>query len=254
MLLYLFLLPLSLVVHEIGHALMAFVFKVRVNKFCIFFDPWFRLLDTGKRFKTRFCIGWIPLGAYVRFGSSDGDDNNRSVLPPDLHPLKRVMISIAGALTNLLVAYICIFAWVGSHEFKDSELSLGQQIASTNYIVGSEAKSTFSSISGYWMPQDNNISKPIEQSVKTITVKKKATSNHWRTFLWGFACLNLFLAIFNMLPIPPLDGSQTLYNLYEFVLHKPVGRGFQIIAGAIGILLILGANVTDFIRYVCNML
>lgn len=69
-----------------------------------------RLLDTEKRFKKRFCIGWIPLGAYVRFGSSDGDDNNRSVLPPDLHPLKRVMISIAGALTNLLVAYICIFS------------------------------------------------------------------------------------------------------------------------------------------------
>ena len=254
MLLYILLLPLSLVVHEIGHVLMALLFRVRVSKFCIFFDPWFRLLDTGKRFKTRFCIGWIPLGAYVRFGSSDGDDSNRSVLPPDLHPLKRVMISISGALMNLLMTYICIFAWVGSHEYNEGELSIMQQIASTNYIVESEAKSTFSSISGYWMPQINNTRKPIEQSVKTVTAKKKATSNRWRTFLWGFACLNLFLAIFNMLPIPPLDGAQTLYNIYEFVLHRPVSRGFQIIAGAIGILLILGANVADFIRYVCNML
>ena len=177
MLLYFLLLPLSLMVHEIGHVLLALLFRVRVSKFCIFFDPWFRLLDTGKRFKTRFCIGWIPLGAYVRFGSSDGDDSNRSVLPPDLHPLKRVMISISGALMNLLIAYICIFAWVGSHEFKDSELSLGQQIASTNYIVESEAKSTLSSISGYWMPQGNNLSKPIEQSAKTVTAKKKVTSN-----------------------------------------------------------------------------
>ena len=254
MLLYLLLLPPSLVVHEIGHALMALVFKVRVSKFCIFFDPWFRLLDTGNRFKTRFCIGWIPLGAYVRFGSSDGDDSNRFVLPPGLHPLKRVMISISGALMNLLIAYICIFAWVGSHEYKDGVLSFGQQVASTNYIVESEAKSTFSSISVYWMPQGNNISEPIEQSVKAVTATKKATNNRWRTFLWGFACLNLFLAIFNMLPIPPLDGTQTFYNLYEFVLHKPVSRGFQIIAGAIGALLIMGANAADFIRYVCNML
>ena len=38
MLLYLFLLPLSLVVHEIGHTLIALVFKVRVGKFCIFFN------------------------------------------------------------------------------------------------------------------------------------------------------------------------------------------------------------------------
>lgn len=151
MLLYLFLLPLSLVVHEIGHTLMALVFKVRVGKFCIFFIPWFRLLDTGKKLKTRFCIGWIPLGAYVRFGSPDGDDSNRSVLPSDLHPLKRVMISISGALMNLLIAYVCIFAWVGSHEYKEGELSFGQQVASTNYIVGCEAKSTFSSISGYWI-------------------------------------------------------------------------------------------------------
>ena len=109
MLLYLFLLPLSLVVHEFGHTLMALVFKVRVGKFCIFFIPWFRLLDT------------------------------------------RVMISISGALMNLLIAYICIFAWVGSHEYKEGELSFGQQVASTNYSVGCEAKSTFSSISGYWI-------------------------------------------------------------------------------------------------------
>ena len=52
---------------------------------------------------------------------------------------------------NLLIAYICIFAWVGSHEYKEGELNFGQQVASTNYIVGCEAKSTFSSISGYWI-------------------------------------------------------------------------------------------------------
>ena len=57
-----------------------------------------------------------------------------------------------------------------------------------------------------------------------------------------------------MLPIPPIDGAQTLYNLYEFVLHKPVSRGYQIIAGVIGFLLIIGANVADFISYVCNIL
>ena len=58
-----FLLSLSLLVmlHELGHFCMAKLFKVRVEKFYIFFNPWFSLFRF-KKGETEYGVGWVPLG------------------------------------------------------------------------------------------------------------------------------------------------------------------------------------------------
>ena len=48
-------------IHELGHFLMARVFGIRVEKFYIFFDPWFSLFKF-KRGGTEYGVGWLPLG------------------------------------------------------------------------------------------------------------------------------------------------------------------------------------------------
>ncbi len=62
-----FFMSLSLLVaiHEFGHFIMARVFKIRVEKFYIFFDPWFSILK-WKRGDTEYGLGWLPLGGYVK--------------------------------------------------------------------------------------------------------------------------------------------------------------------------------------------
>ena len=52
-------------IHELGHFLMARVFGIRVEKFYIFFDPWFSLFKF-KRGGTEYGVGWLPLGGYVK--------------------------------------------------------------------------------------------------------------------------------------------------------------------------------------------
>ena len=53
--------------HEGGHFLAAKLFKVRVEKFCLFFDPWFTLFKfKPKHSDTQYCLGWLPLGGYVK--------------------------------------------------------------------------------------------------------------------------------------------------------------------------------------------
>ena len=52
-------------IHEMGHFIMARVFKIRVEKFYIFFDPWFSLFKF-KRGNTEYGLGWLPLGGYVK--------------------------------------------------------------------------------------------------------------------------------------------------------------------------------------------
>ena len=61
------LLSLSILVilHEAGHFMFAKLFKTRVEKFYLFFDPWFSLIKF-KKGETEYGIGWVPLGGYVK--------------------------------------------------------------------------------------------------------------------------------------------------------------------------------------------
>ena len=60
-------LSLLVIIHEGGHFLFSRLFKVRVEKFYIFFDPWFSLFKfKPKNSDTEYGIGWVPLGGYVK--------------------------------------------------------------------------------------------------------------------------------------------------------------------------------------------
>ena len=61
-----FLLSLSIliVLHEFGHFIPARLFKTRVEKFYLFFNPWFSLFKF-KKGETEWGLGWLPLGGYV---------------------------------------------------------------------------------------------------------------------------------------------------------------------------------------------
>jgi len=62
-----FILSLSILVilHEMGHFFFAKLFKTRVEKFYLFFNPWFSLLKF-KKGETEYGVGWLPLGGYVK--------------------------------------------------------------------------------------------------------------------------------------------------------------------------------------------
>ena len=61
------LLSLSILVilHEFGHFAFAKLFKTRVEKFYLFFNPWFALFKV-KKGETEYGLGWLPLGGYVK--------------------------------------------------------------------------------------------------------------------------------------------------------------------------------------------
>ena len=60
-------LSLLVIIHEGGHFLFARLFKTRVEKFCLFFDPWFTLFKfKPKKSDTEYAVGWLPLGGYVK--------------------------------------------------------------------------------------------------------------------------------------------------------------------------------------------
>ena len=60
-------LSILVLIHEMGHFLAAKLFKVRVEKFYLFFNPWFTPIKfKPKNSETEYGIGWLPLGGYVK--------------------------------------------------------------------------------------------------------------------------------------------------------------------------------------------
>ena len=79
------LLSLSILVilHELGHFTFAKLFKARVQKFYLFFNPWFSLFKF-KKGETEYGIGWLPLGGYVKIAGMIDESMDREQLkkPP----------------------------------------------------------------------------------------------------------------------------------------------------------------------------
>jgi len=107
------LLSLSILVflHELGHFVFARIFKTRVEKFYIFFNPWFSLFRK-KIGETEYGIGWLPLGGYVKISGmiDESMDKEQMKKPPQPWEFRskpawqRLFIMIGGVLVNFLLA------------------------------------------------------------------------------------------------------------------------------------------------------
>lgn len=115
-------LSILVILHEFGHFAFARLFKTRVEKFYLFFDPWFSLFKT-KRGDTEYGIGWLPLGGYVKISGmiDESMDKEAMQLPPQPYEFRskkayqRLLIMTGGVLMNFIFAFIIyigvLYAW-----------------------------------------------------------------------------------------------------------------------------------------------
>ncbi|HEY4149258.1 MAG TPA: site-2 protease family protein, partial [Chitinophagaceae bacterium] len=91
------------VLHEMGHFLPAKWFKCRVEKFYLFFNPWFSLVKK-KIGETEWGLGWIPFGGYVKISGmiDESMDKEQLKLPPQPYEFRakpawqRLIIMVGG--------------------------------------------------------------------------------------------------------------------------------------------------------------
>src|SRR4026208_1225709 len=107
-----------IVLHEFGHYITAKWFKARVEKFYLFFNPWFSLWKK-KKGETEYGIGWIPLGGYVKISGmiDESMDKEAMKLPPEPYEFRskpawqRLIIMLGGVTVNVILAII-IFIFI----------------------------------------------------------------------------------------------------------------------------------------------
>ncbi|HZH94656.1 MAG TPA: site-2 protease family protein, partial [Flavisolibacter sp.] len=114
------LLALSILVilHEFGHYITAKWFGCRVEKFYLFFDPWFSIVKK-KIGETVYGIGWLPLGGYVKIAGMIDESMDKEQLKQPGQPWEfrskpawqRLIIMLGGVVMNILLAFI-IYAFI----------------------------------------------------------------------------------------------------------------------------------------------
>jgi regulator of sigma E protease len=115
-------LSILVVMHELGHFIPAKIFKCRVEKFYLFFDPWFSLFKK-KVGETIYGIGWLPLGGYVKIAGmvDESMDKEQMKLPAQPWEFRskpawqRLIIMVGGVTVNVLLAFfiyaMILFTW-----------------------------------------------------------------------------------------------------------------------------------------------
>ena len=143
-----FILAFSILVvlHELGHFLPAKWFGCRVDKFYLFFNPWFSLWKT-KKGETEYGLGWIPLGGYVKIAGmiDESMDKEQLKLPPQPYEFRakpawqRLIIMLGGVTVNFILALvlfaIILFVW-GQERLPVSSLKYGLTVDSLAQTAG----------------------------------------------------------------------------------------------------------------------
>lgn len=120
-----FMLAISILVllHEGGHFFFARLFGIRVEKFYLFFDPWFHLFEfKPKNSDTTYGIGWLPLGGYCKIAgmideSFDTEQMKKPAQPWEFRTKpawQRLLVMIGGVLVNFLLA-LFIYSMIMFH-------------------------------------------------------------------------------------------------------------------------------------------
>ena len=143
-----FILSISILVilHEFGHFAFAKIFKTRVEKFYLFFNPWFSLFKV-KKGETEYGLGWLPLGGYVKISGmiDESMDKEQMKKPPQAYEFRskktwqRLLIMLGGVMVNFVTALVIysaiLYVW-GDQYLPNKNVEYGITVDSLAYDMG----------------------------------------------------------------------------------------------------------------------
>ena len=162
-------LSILVVLHELGHFIPARLFKTRVEKFYLFFDPWFSLVKK-KIGNTEYGIGWLPLGGYVKISGMIDESMDKDQVKKDPEPWEfrakpawqRLIIMLGGVTVNLLLGIfiysMTLYVWNDTY-FKNDNVVNGVICSDFAKEIGFEDGDKIIAVDGLSVDRFMDISK-----------------------------------------------------------------------------------------------
>lgn len=239
--LFIVMLGVLVTIHELGHFAVAKLFKVYVFEFSIGFGPkifpWknMKVKEGKKPRETKFSVRALPLGGFVSMYGEEGAvpegfeeaniDPKRSL--KGVNRGKRALIMAAGIIMNLILGYTL---------FLFSNGAIEQTFAKANKDFVNSATAVIKGLGSIFKSGLDGFSGPIGIfNMSASVLKNQGLANF--LFLWGLISINL--ALFNLLPFPPLDGWHLLVVTVEAITRREISPKFKNIASMIGAIIMI---------------
>jgi regulator of sigma E protease len=181
-----------IVLHELGHFLTAKWFGCRVEKFYLFFNPWFSLWKK-KIGETEYGFGWIPLGGYVKISGMIDESMDKEQLSQPAQPWEfrskpawqRLIIMLAGVIVNFVLALVIfsaiLYVW-GEEKLPVANLKYGLVADSLAKKVGIQDGDLITAVNGETLKYQDDLPRKLllnEKIVLTVNRGGKDTLVHF---------------------------------------------------------------------------
>ena len=176
-------LSILVVLHELGHFMFARLFNTRVEKFYLFFDPWFSLFKV-KKGDTEYGIGWLPLGGYVKISGMIDESMDKEAMKLPAQPYEfrakpawqRLLIMLGGVMMNFLFAMIIyigiLYAW-GEEFLPTQNVKYGIEVNEIGEDIGFQDGDKILSVDNQYIENFNKIIPTIVlDNAKTVQVER----------------------------------------------------------------------------------
>ncbi len=176
-------LSILVVLHEAGHFMFARLFKTRVEKFYLFFNPWFSLLKF-KKGETEYGIGWLPLGGYVKISGMIDESMDKEAMKAPAQPWEfrskpawqRLLIMLGGVLMNFLFALIIyigvLYAW-GEQYLPTENVKYGIMVNELGEEIGFKNGDKILTVDNHYVENfDRIIPTIVLEEAKTVQIER----------------------------------------------------------------------------------
>lgn len=164
-----FILSFSIIVvlHELGHFLPAKWFKCRVEKFYLFFNPWFSLVKK-KIGETEYGLGWVPFGGYVKISGMIDESMDKDAMKEPPKPWEfrskpawqRLIIMVGGVTVNLALGFLiyAVMLWHWGEDYvPTNKFTYGISTDSLAQSIGLRDGDKILAVDGKYMEKIRNI-------------------------------------------------------------------------------------------------
>lgn len=223
-LIFLAVITVIVAIHEYGHYVACRAFGIPVASFSVGMGP--RLMSRVDKRGTEWKLAALPIGGYI---SMDPTAHERAA------PWKKIIISAAGPAINIFTALLIVFAFGGLSGVIGAFTALGDIYIAT-------AQAIFKTLT---FQGTNDLVGP----VGIVSGSSEATAIPLSmNVLVLFVSMNIAVAIFNLLPFPPLDGGHIVVSCIEGVFGKQAANTVFNILAPVGILGLIVLTIMVLIK------